>query len=213
MKTLAKRLASSMIAFAATLALAVAMSSPASAATTYTPGGGPNVNFVGSNLSFKVIQANQTITCRQFNIAGSVVNPGLTRRVGANAANLGSVTQSGCTNPIMGSMAITPTGTWGLTVVGDPSGTTWPVRMTSVAATVVMAGCTFPVAGTVSGSFNDSTQKFTPVTGASGLKISGTPSGFLCPILGWANGQDIQVGGTWTNTPPAGSGPLTIAVP
>ncbi|MEG9227514.1 hypothetical protein [Aeromicrobium sp. Sec7.5] len=213
MKTLAKRLASSMIAFTATLALAVAMSSPASAATTYTPGGGPNVNFVGSNVSFTFIQANQTWTCQTFNLAGSIASPGLSRAIGWNAANVGTLTSAGCSNVIMGPTTITPTGTWGMTVTGDALGSTWPVRITNVNATFSMNGCSFQIGGVANGTFDVATQRFTPVGPASGLKIVSTPAGFICPIIGVAKDQDIKIGGTWTNTPPAGSGPLTIAVP
>ncbi|GAA1743418.1 hypothetical protein [Aeromicrobium alkaliterrae] len=213
MKMLSKRLASGLISLSAALVTILAMSSPASALTTYTPGGGPGINFVSSNASFKVIQANQSISCSQFDLAGNLVNSGTSRAVGANAANIGSLTSSGCTNPIMGLMTITPSGTWGLTVTGDPAATTWPVRMTNVSWTVVMVGCTFQASGVVNGNLNVATQTFSPTAGASGLKISSTPAGFLCPILGWANGQDIAVSGTWTNTPPAGSGPLTLVAP
>ena len=211
MKLFNKRKTSGMVAAAALVLTTLAMGSPAHAATTYTPSGGPNVNFVGSSVSFKAIQANQTLTCSTFNLAGSIVNPGVSRALTANGGNLGSLTSSGCTNPIAGATTVTPTGTWGVRITGDEVSSVSPAQLTSVSATVTAAGCTFPVAGTVAGSFNDATQKFTPASGASGLKISGTPSGFLCPILGVANGQDIEVGGSWTNTPPAGSTNLLIA--
>jgi hypothetical protein len=211
MKLFSKRGASGLIAAAAVVMTTLAMAGPANAATVYTPSGGPSANFVGSNVSFRAIQANQTLTCSTFNLAGSIVNPGTSRAIGANGGNLTTLTSSGCTNPIAGSTTVTPSGTWGVTITGDEVGTVSPAQLTNVSATVTAAGCTFPVFGTVAGSFNDATQRFTPNSGASGLKISGTPSGFLCPILGVANGQDIEVGGSWTNTPPSGSTGLAIA--
>ena len=213
MKTLAKRLASSVIAFAATLALAVAMSSPASAATTYTPGGAPNVNFGSSNASFQFIQANQTFTCAQFGPAGEIVNAGTRRAVGTNGVVLTSFASSGCTNPIWGTTTYAATETSGLTVTGDAVGSIVPVRFTGLEFVFTGAACSFKVGGVLNGTFDTGTQRFTPVDGASGLKVTSTPTGHLCPILGMAVGHDLKLGGTWTNTPPAGSGPLTIAVP
>jgi len=211
MKLFSKRSASGMIAAAAVVMTTLAMAGPANAATTYTPSGGPSANFVGNNVSFTATAAGQTLTCSTFNLAGSIVNPGTSRAIGANGGTLTTLTSSGCTNPIAGSTTVTPSGTWGVTITGDEVGTVSPARLTSVAATVSAAGCTFNVGGVVNGTFNDATQRFTPNSGASGLTITSTPVGFICPILGVAPGQTIEVGGTWTNTPPAGSAGLAIA--
>ncbi|GAA1743410.1 hypothetical protein [Aeromicrobium alkaliterrae] len=213
MKLFSKRTSSGLLAAAAAVVTTMALAAPAHAATTYTPdaGAGDKVNFVGSSVSFRAVQANQTLTCSTFNLAGDVVSPSTSRAYGANGGTLGSLTSSGCTNPIAGNTTVTPTGVWGVTVTGDATGTTWPAKLTSVGATVSAAGCTFNVGGDLAGTFNTATQLFTP--GASTIKITSTPSGFLCPILGVAAGQDITVSGSWTNTPPAGSGPLTITNP
>ena len=211
MKLFNKRKTSGLVAAAALVLTTLAMGSPAHAATTYTPSGGSGANFVGNNVSFKAIQANQTLTCSTFNLAGTIVNPGTSRAIGANGGNLGSLTSSGCTNQIAGATTVTPTGTWGVTITGDEVSSVSPARLTNVVATVSAAGCTFNVGGNVNGKFNDSTQVFTPNTGASGLTITSTPVGFICPILGVASGQTIEVGGSWTNTPPAGSTNLLIA--
>ncbi|MDF1705604.1 MAG: hypothetical protein P1U38_12600 [Aeromicrobium sp.] len=211
MKLFNKRKTSGLVAAAAIVLTTLAMGSPAHAATTYTPSGGPGANFVGNSVSFTATAAGQTLTCSTFNLAGTIVSPGASRAIGANGGNLGSLTSSGCTNPIAGSTTVTPTGTWGVTITGDEVGSVSPARLTNVVATVSAAGCTFNVGGVVNGSFNDSTQVFTPVSGASGLTITSNPSGFLCPILGLAKNQTIEVGGSWTNTPPSGSTNLLVA--
>ncbi len=211
MKLFNKRKTSGMVAAAALVLTTLAMGSPAHAATTFTPSGGPNVNFVGNSVSFTATAAGQTLTCSTFNLAGSVASPGASRAIGANGGTLGSLTSSGCTNPIAGATTVSPTGTWGVTITGDEVSSVAPAQLTNVVANVSAAGCTFTVGGVVNGTFNDSTQKFTPVSGASGLKITSVPSGFLCTILGVAKDQTIAVGGTWTNTPPSGSTNLLIA--
>jgi len=204
------------LSFTASFALAVAMSSPASAATTYTPdaGAGDQINFIGSNIALRVVPVSQTINCPTFTMAGAVVSPSVSRLYGANGADIATLTSGGCTNPLLGPTAVTKIGTWGLTITGDASGTTWPAKLTNVVAQVAMLGgpgCTFTIGGDLSGTFNTTTQKFTP--GGSTIQILTAPVGGGCTFLGLAISQDVVVSGTWTNIPPVGSGPLTIVNP
>ncbi|WP_408898325.1 hypothetical protein ACJ5H2_04245 [Nocardioides sp. R1-1] len=211
------RLATGLAATAAATATVVSMSATAAqAATSYTPTGGPGANFVGTNVSFTDIEAGQTLTCTTFNLSGSIINSGASRAYGVDGGTLGSLTSSGCTNPLAGPTTVTPVGTWTVAVTGDASGTSWPARLKNVKATVTAANCTFGVTGVVNGRFDDSTQKFTPNAGASGLTIdggAGAPTGSMCVTLDLQPGDTVAVGGYWTNTPPAGSTALDISNP
>ncbi|WGL53037.1 hypothetical protein P5P86_04240 [Nocardioides sp. BP30] len=186
-------------ATAAAAVTAVGFSATAAhAATTYTPTGS-SVNFVGSSVSFTDPTAGQTLTCSTFNLSGSITSSGTSRAYGAAAGSLGTLTSSGCTNPIVGSTTVTPVGTWTVAITGDATGTVWPAELDSVTANVVAAGCSFTAGGgAVKGTFDTSTQKFTPTS--STLTITNTPSGFLCPVVGVAKGHPITVGGSWTNS-------------
>jgi hypothetical protein len=211
MKKTNSRLVTGLVAGVGAVATVLAMSSPAHAATDYTPNGGPEVEFKGSNVSFTAVQAGQTLTCPQFDLHGDVTGPGVSRAFGDGAGVLDDLTASGCTNPLAGATTVDPTGTWGVAVTGAESGTVSPATLTSVTAYVEAAGCSFNVAGEVDGTFDDATQVFTPTS--SRVKIDDVPQGFLCPILGVAQGQDIEIDGSWTNVPPSGSTNLTITNP
>ncbi|MBU2694259.1 hypothetical protein CCO04_04135 [Pimelobacter sp. 30-1] len=61
--------------------------------------------------------------------------------------------------------------------------------------------------GVINGKFDRNSasptyQRFTPVTGPSGLVVSGSPapSGPNCVIFDVLPGDDVEVGGYWTNT-------------
>lgn len=211
------RLTGGLVATAAAGAAVLSMTSTnAYAATTYTPTGGPNANFVGTNVSFTDIEADQKLTCSTFNLSGSITNSGVSRAYGADGGTLGTLTSSGCTNLLAGATTVTPSGTWTVAVTGDVTGTSWPARLKNVKATISAANCTFGVTGVVNGRFDDSTQRFTPNTGASGLTIdggAGAPTGSMCVTLDLQPGDTIAVGGYWTNTPPAGSTNLDISNP
>lgn len=213
------RLTGGLVATAAAGAAVLSMTSTnAYAATTYTPTGGPNANFVGTNVSFKDIEADQTLTCSTFNLSGSITNSGVSRAYNADAGTLGTLTSSGCSNPTAGATTVTPTGTWTVAVTGDAAAgtTSWPARLKNVKATVSAANCTFTVSGVVNGKFNDATQVFTPNAGASGLVVdggAGAPTGPMCVTLDILTGDTIAVGGSWKNTPPAGSTNLDISNP
>lgn len=187
---------------AASAALLAITATGAQAATTYTPTGS-SANFVGSSVSFKDIEANQTLTCSTFNLSGSVSSSGTSRLYGADAGSLGTLTSSGCTNPIAGATTVTPVGTWTVAITGDKTGTVWPARLKNVTANVSAVNCNFTTSGVVNGSFDTATQKFTPNAGASGLTINGgagAPTGSMCVTLDLQPGDTVAVGGSWTNT-------------
>ncbi|MEV5001483.1 hypothetical protein [Nocardioides sp. LML1-1-1.1] len=197
------RLTGGLVATGAASAAILAMTATgAQAATTYTPTGG-SANFVGSSVSFTDIEAGQTLTCSTFNLSGSVTSSGTSRAYGADAGSLGTLTSSGCTNPIAGATTVTPSGTWTVAITGDKTGTVWPARLKNVVANVSAVNCTFTASGVVNGKFDTATQKFTPNSGASGLTINsgaGAPSGSMCVTLDLQPGDNVAVGGSWTNT-------------
>jgi hypothetical protein len=199
---------------ASVIALIGGTTAAAHAATTYTPSG-QGVNFVGTNISLKNIEADQTIVCSTFNMSGSAVNSGASRSYGAIAITLSGITIAGCTNPLAGPVAVTPIGSWGLAITGDRVGTKWPARITNVAMSLNAAGCKFSIGGMIDGTFDPTPQQLTPKSGASGLTITDIPppspgsSQAICATLDLVAGDHIAVGGSWTNTGPA----LNIATP
>lgn len=198
------------IVVAALLAAGGLGSLPA-ASGTFTPGGGPAVNFVGSDIRFMDVQANQTLTCAQVNFAGTVIDPGSSRALGENAGTLDDLSTSNCTNPLGGLTNVTLLGTPTVSITGQPAGTQWPAELADVSAQITVAGCSFIVEGDVTGVFETATQTVTPT--ANSLTIIGDPVGYLCPIPGIAKGQTFTVSGSWTNVPPVGSVPLALASP
>lgn len=191
----------------ALVALLAATISPTWAWVTTAPAGGP-VNFVGTNITFTDIQANQTFSCTTFSPSGTVSVPaGTNAAYGASVANLTTVTSSGCANPIGGGCPILAPTTWGFVLTGPPTGDVWPSRFTNVKLVVACGGCSFMMEGVINGRFDRGVtsptyQRFTPVTGPSGLVVSASPapSGFVCTVLDIQAGDDIEVGGYWTNT-------------
>lgn len=173
----------------------------ARAATTYTPAGGPGITFTGSNVSFTDILAEQTMTCAQFDPSGSVVDSGISRPYGVTATNLTTLLSSGCWHWWFGNLTFTPTGTWGFTIIGDAVGSAWPAQLANVAVTVTGAGCSLDIAGSIAGIFDDATQVFDPLSGPSGLTMTAVV-GATCPLLGFEVGDEFEVNGTWTASPP-----------
>lgn len=202
------KLATGLVATSAVGAAVLAMSGPAHAlATNYTPtssNSGAAVTFTGTNVSFTDIPASQTLTCTTFNLTGTVTNNGVSRLMGAEAGSLGSLTSSGCTNPIAGATTVTPTGTWKVKITGDEVSGVSPATLYDVNADVTAAGCTFDVAGSVDGTFNETNQRFTPTAYATDpnieLEISSTPVGSTCLLLDVQLGDPIDVGGYWTTS-------------
>lgn len=179
-----KKLSMGLAAGAMAAATAVAVASPAHAAVV-------PVNFEGADITFTAVQANQQLECDQFDLAGDYDDV-------ADAGVLDDLTSSGCTNAIAGSTTVDPNGAWDFAPGTNIGGTVWNASLTNVTAFVSAAGCSFNVAGGVTGEFDTATQSF-EATGST-VKISSAPVGFLCPILGVANGQDIDIDGSWTNT-------------
>lgn len=210
----ATRLVTSLLAVLSGIALVLASTVPAQAATTYTPTG-PVVTFLGSNITFTNLWAAQTFTCTTVSASGSVVSSGTSRVYGATAIVLGTNATSGCSNPLCGPATVVPGGTWSFAITGDRTGTVWPARISNVSLQMTCGACTFTVAGKVDGKFDTATQKFTPASGASGLTVSGSPppTGTMCVTLDILAGDPFGVGGTFTLVTPAGSGGLTITNP
>ncbi len=191
-------------------AMAVLMGgSSAFAMSTYTPGGGPDVNFVGTGVTLDVVVAGPySNSCAQFDLAGDVISPGMGRAYGSAATALTGLTAAGCVDSLGFPSTVVGYPTWDVVVTGPASGSSWPVTVESVNFTVATAGCTFDVAGSFSGLFNTASQTLLPTSAT--MEISSPPSGFVCPILGVAMGQDVDISGAFTNVPPSGSGPITI---
>ena len=182
----------------------------AQATDPYTPNGGPDANFVGSNIEFTVSPSNAVLNCPTFNLAGEIENPGTPRAHSARAGFMNSLTASGCTNPQLGATTVTPTGTWEIYVTGDATGTVWPARIGNVNANVdaTTGACNLDVTGSVDGTFDTATQVFTPTTSAL---VTENVVGLGCDTLDIIDGDTVDItDGVWTNTPPAGSGPLTL---
>ena len=163
---------------------ALSVTSPAQAAIV-------PIDLEGGGITWTIVQADQEFFCPTFDLAGDfddIANEGL----------LDDVTFGGCTNSWWGSVGMSPNGAWDLAVGSNISGSVWNAAIANVTAHVIPPGCEFDVAGSVTGEFDSSTQSF--VVTSSNVVISNTPSGFLCPILGVAQGQDIDFDGSWTNT-------------
>ncbi|XBB67504.1 hypothetical protein ABFU82_25905 [Nocardioides sp. WV_118_6] len=237
------RLAAGLVATAAASVTVLSMTAAGASAgppwTTFTPGGGPDANFVGSyddprtpstaivpGIRFTDIDAGQSLDCSAFSVGGSLVSPGTSRAYGANAGNLGSLSATGCTNPLAGATTVDPIGTWGVTITGDATAGEFPAKLTSVKAKLTAANCVFYVEGVVNGKFNPSNQVFTPAgnpvaanatsTTPVGLKVASTPApptGPMCTTLDILAGDDISITGKFTNVPPTGSTAITITNP
>ncbi|MEV5001324.1 hypothetical protein [Nocardioides sp. LML1-1-1.1] len=190
------------LAAAALAAAVVATAVPASATNPYKPGGGPSLRLVADSPGVTFSTVSISTTCTTFTLAGVVENPGTARAHSVRAGYLSTLTSGGC-----GTTTITPTGSWNVVVPGDPTGTVWPMRLTNAAAQAASPGCTFSISGTVVGTFDTATQKF---TATSSTLTTSNVTGVMCPIIDVLPGDDVAVAGTWTNSPPTGSGPLTL---
>lgn len=194
---------------ALSLGLVATASVEARAGTTYTPAGGPSVRLVGANIDITDVPAGQQYQCTQFDVAGQVDQAGVGRAFGSAALDLGSLTYA-CTNPIMGHVTITVDPAWTLDVTGPATGTTWPVRLSGVSMRIVGAACDLRFAGTVPGSFDTSTQRFTPTTLASTMAVT-SATGSFCVNLDFQPGDQVVLSGYFTNVPPSGSTPLSLS--
>ncbi len=190
---------------AALVALAVATAAPAPATNPYLPGGGPSLRLVVDSPGVTFASPGSpgvNVACTAFTLGGVVESPGTPRAHSVRAGYLSTLSSSGC-----GTTTVTPTGSWNVVVPGDGSGTVWPMVLANATAHGAASGCSFDIAGTINGAFNTSTQQFRAAS--STLRVS-TVVGPLCALLDIALGDPVTVTGTWTNTPPAGSGVLTL---
>ncbi len=173
------------------LAAAVVVAVSALSATSPAQAAIVPIDLEGGGITWTIVQADQEFFCPTFDLAGDFDDVD-------NVGALDDVTFTDCTNPWWGDTDVTSTGTWDFAAGSNVSGSVWAADITNITANIVAAGCDFDVAGSVTGEFDSSTQSF--VVTSSNVVISNTPSGFLCPVLGVAQGQDIEFDGSWTNT-------------
>ncbi|KRF19045.1 hypothetical protein ASG90_03965 [Nocardioides sp. Soil797] len=183
-----------LITVAATLVALVATAVPAHATDdTYTPIG-TDITFVGSDITFTPSATGQGLTCSQFDLHGQVDDAGVSRGYGHPAVTFGGLTTSGCTSSFQ------MDGLWSFTVTGAEVGSVSPAQLSDVSLFVDASGCSFHVAGNITGDYDDATGEF--ATSSSSLVITDAPSGFVCGILGLAQGQSVEGGGSWQSVPP-----------
>lgn len=204
MKMLNKRVTTGLLAGAAAITTVLAMTSPAQATDPYTPGGGPAANFTASNVTFEDVDAGALLECEQVDLNGSIENAGTPRAHSVRAGVLDDIAATNCVNDTFGATDITLQGSWDVVVTGDPASptsTVWPVELRNVSADVSAVGCSFTAeglsnsSGVISGNFNTATQEFTVTS--DNLHVN-DPVG-TCFLIGVADGNDVQVAGTWTN--------------
>lgn len=193
----------------AALAMVVVVGSAvdARAGTTYTPSGGAGVKLVGANVVFHFEETGQDWRCAPFDIAGQVTSPGSARTFGSEAVDLGALADT-CTNPLWGLTNFSADPGWRLTVTGAGAGTAWPARLDQVAMTLSALNCTVAFGGSVDGTFDTASQRFTPATSA--LVVTSV-TGSMCVMLDFQVGDHTVLLGSFTNLPPAGSVPLSIS--
>ncbi|MFD4327882.1 hypothetical protein OG801_07080 [Nocardioides sp. NBC_00163] len=199
MKNLINRVLTGLATGWLTIATAAVMSLPAhAAADTYTPHGGPAVAFIGNEIAFTDEFVGQTFSCDQFDLHGTLISADLSRPLGTMAATWDQLDYGGCFNNIFGATTFDPIGTWGFAITGPEVGSVSPAKLADVSFLLSAAGCSFNVAGDVSGTLDDVTGVFTP-TGST-MTIADDPAGFICPILGFMKDDAISVSGTWAIT-------------
>ncbi|TQL67614.1 hypothetical protein FB381_1495 [Nocardioides albertanoniae] len=184
---------------AAALAIAtLAATSPSQAsANTYTPHGVPATVMIGNDVAFTFDDAGQTFICEQFDLQGSLTDPGLSRPFGTSAITLNQLVDGGCFNSIFGDTTFDMTGTWGFAITGPEVGSESTATLIDADMFFSAADCEFNITGEITGVFDDTSGVFT-ATGSS-LTIADVPVGFICGILGLAQGQSISVeSGIWT---------------
>ncbi|MGH3349585.1 MAG: hypothetical protein ACRDPS_02885 [Nocardioides sp.] len=196
-----KKLTSTVLAGIAAGALAIAtvaaMSQPVQAAVgTYTPHGGPGVILIGDSVTFTVEGADFGFTCQQFDMPGTLLNPSGSRPFGTTAITWDGLTAGGCSSPNGSEVTVDLTGAWGFAITGPEIGSVSPASITDTAMNVGTAGCSFSIAGDIAGTFDDATGAFIP-DGSTQI-VADDPVGFLCPVLGVAQGQAVHVSGSWT---------------
>lgn len=208
MKLFDKRWTTSLLAGAASITTVLAMTSPAQATDPYTPSGGPALELVANNVEFEDYDAEILFECEEVKLGGSIESSGTARAHSERAGVLDDIEAVDCIEPgYFGSMDITARGGLDVTVTGDATGTVWPVELRHVVLDALLVGCEFtmtnstaPNGGVISGDFDTATQEFVPT--GSNLEVENAAG--VCFLLGIADGNDIEVAGTWTNiTTPA----------
>ncbi|WP_182379641.1 hypothetical protein [Nocardioides sp. WS12] len=194
-------------ATAFSLTLVTVTSGNAEATTDYTPTGGPGTNFVGSSVTFTNVEALQTYSCSRLDAAGQVAAPGTSRAFNSEAVDLGALTDN-CTHPVFGLVDFDVDPDWGLSITGSPSGTSWPTRLDQVDMTLSAVNCDQAFEGSVDGTFDIVTQRFTPIT--SDLVVT-LVVGSSCTTFDFQVGDHMELNGQLTNISPAGSVPLSFS--
>lgn len=155
---------SRLCALAAALLTAVVFSAgagaPAEAVGEYTPHGGPEINFVGSNVVFSVDSTGQATGCLTFDLLGELIDPGVSRTTGDYAGIVDDLTAIGCINPLSGDVDVTPHGEWGLAVTGPESSSVTPVTLYGVelTANLLSGACTYDIIGDIGAPSTMSTR-------------------------------------------------------
>lgn len=192
------------------LVLGLVASAPGARATPsdasdYSPGGGPGLHLVGTNVAIW-FEAGQAINCADLDLSGTITGPGTARPVGAPAGALGNLTSS-CTTDTDASVSFT-SGTWSFEVTGLATGTAWPARFTGVELDWSVGGCQVDMTGDLGGVFDTANQRFMPTSSTiTPTSVVGTG----CASLGISPGDTTEFGGYLTNLPPTGSSVLSLS--
>ncbi|WP_377326106.1 hypothetical protein ACFJIY_13025 [Pimelobacter simplex] len=200
-------------ALTASIVVLLATTLPAQAFTTYTTTGGPAVRFAGTGVALEHLSTGESFSCPTFDVTGTVVSSGGSRLYGSPAASFGATSSSCRPNVACGPVTVTSISSGTFAITGDLSSGTWPARIAGAKYQVSCSGCQLTLEGGVNGRFNATSQLFKPDAGPSGLVQTSTNGDPLCVIMGFQNGDDFAVGGSWTNVPPSGSVGLTITNP
>ena len=198
MRDLTSRVLTSLVAGAVGVVTVVASPPAQAAATTFTPSGGPDITFTGNNVTLTIDEANQALTCNQFEMALPLEDPGVSRSFRDRVGVAYPIETSDCTNPAAGETWVEPVGGWGLWVADAEVGSVSPVYLHFVFLAVETGGCYLNIMGTVGGDFNDATGRLVPTD--STLVIQSEPSGTTCADLGFTQGQPVSVNGAWTSS-------------
>jgi len=194
------RIVRTLAALSLTGAAVVGAVGAAEATDPYIPAGGPGSFTVNSpGVSFLVLPSMVDAQCTTFTQPMTVSSPGTARAHSVKAGDITGLTASGCTVQGYGAtVAKSGTANWPVFVTGDATSGAWPIRIDGIAVAVNVPdiSCSGTVSGSLAGTFNPSTQRFT--AGSASLTVSGASAG--CANIDVANGDTVTVTGSWTNT-------------
>jgi hypothetical protein len=179
------------------------------AAHTYTVSNGGKIKAAQShNLVFvdTTSQSKPKLTCTKLTGSGSAKNgkhkfvpKTYTSATGLDpAGTLTKQSLTGCTNPIVGKVTITPSASWSLGI-SSKSKAGGSGYLYNVTAKVSAAGCVFTSKGAVYGTYTNKTGIFAGTTKA-GLVLSKV-TGNTCSLVGVANGDKAYLSGKVKITP------------